>query len=174
MKNFTKDDLTAFMESYNSEGFFQAYPYIEKTFTILPEDNKRDFLCYDIRKIEMDYVESRGFVEWSMKMLGLYNASFTFNQDGKNIELGIFDLIDEDAASDAYDLFKDEQNKDSVAGSNRAQLVNGTADGFLLEQGVRELSFATNENIFLIMCDIDSALTGNELTKFAESLKIWE
>lgn len=173
LKNFSTDDLTAFMENYNSESLFHVYPQIQNSFGILPEDTLCDFLCYDIRKIEMGYVEERGFVEWSMKMLGLYNASITFNQGGKNVEVGVFNFGDEYNASDAYKLFKDEQNKD-LAGETRSRIVNGTADGFLLEQGVRELSFVEKGNIISINCNINSTLNDNELQKIATSLKIWD
>ena len=173
LENFTTDDLTAFMENYNSESLFSAYPQIQNSFGILPEDTSCEFLCYDIEKIGMGYVEERGFVEWSMKMLDLYNASVAFNYGGKNVEVSIFDFGDEYNASDAYVSFKDEQNKTS-AGESRSRTINGTADGFLQEEGVRELSFVENEKIISINCDLNSTLHDNELQKIATSLKLWD
>ena len=172
-ENFTKDDVTAFMEGYNSDGIFSAYPQLKKVFSILPEDTKRDFLCYDMRKIEMDYVEQRGFVEWSMKMLGCYNASFTFNQDGKNVEVSVFDLEDEDNATDTHALFKEEQEKNPASG-NSSQTIKSTAEAYLLNYGVRELSFAIDTLIVSLYVDADSALILSDLSNFAEGLKIWE
>ena len=155
-ENFTQEEFLAFLDS-NSEGEdLLIYPQMRRTLLVLPDENagvKRDFCKFELKKIGMDYARERNYSNWSIPIVGHWNANAYLVQDSEKLQVGFFDLDYDYNAKSIHQLFMNEKNGIAINDDNHPQEINDVSGWFLNNYSNKELSFSTKSYIIAIDCD---------------------
>ena len=175
--NFTQEEFLAFLDS-NSEGEdLLIYPQMRRTLLVLPDENaeiKRDFCTFELKKIGMDYARERNYSNWSIPIVGHWNANAYLVQDSEKLQVGFFDLDYDYNAKSIHQLFMNEKNGIVINDDNHPQEINNVSGWFLNNYSNKELSFSTKSYIIAIDCDYYSNIQLEDLYKTGMDLKIWK
>ena len=176
-ENFTKEEFLAFLDS-NSEGEdLLIYPQMRKTLLVLPDENaevKRDFCMFELKKIGMDYARERNYSNWSIPIVGHWNANAYIAQNSEQIKINFFDLDYDYNAKGIHQIFMDEKSAIFIDDDNHPQEINDVSGWFLNNYSNKELSFSTKSYIIAIDCDYYSNIQLEDLYKTGMDLKIWK
>ena len=93
--NFSNEEFVALLGDMTNDSNLLVYPEVRKNLLTLPKKSstsKRDFVYFKLEQIGDEYARERGYVNWARAIVGHWEASSSFLQDGKKISTGFFDL----------------------------------------------------------------------------------
>ncbi|MBQ2294426.1 MAG: SPOR domain-containing protein, partial [Spirochaetales bacterium] len=94
-KDFTKGQFSAFINNISNDSSLLVYPQLRKTLLVLPERNdslQRDFLAFTLSRIGESYAAERSYSDWSVPIVGHWNARSEFFQDNQKLSISFFDM----------------------------------------------------------------------------------
>ena len=177
--DFTTDEFEAFLDDFENDSSLLVYPQIRKNLLTLPKKKKnvqRDFISFILRQVDDSYSMSRGYVKWSLPIVGHWESDTLFYQDGKRISVGFFDLDYDYNAKNIHEMFMDTHNEEEVNDINHPCTVNGL-DGWFIGDDVfsssNEVSFSFKVYIIAVNSFYPDYFDEEELVSFAGDLQIW-
>lgn len=175
-KNFTENAFDAFMNSSYSDSSLLLYPQIRRTFYVLPHktDTERNFLAYSLSKVDESYAEERGYVDWSIPIVGRWCAASYFEQNEETVSLSFVDLDYDYNAQKVHGMFMREKEGIVISESNKPVDVNREKGWYLSSRSLNELSFAYSSYIISINGKYPGGAELPELYELAEDLNIWK
>ena len=175
-KNFTENAFDAFMNSSYSDSSLLLYPQIRRTFYVLPHktDTERNFLAYSLSKVDESYAEERGYVDWSIPIVGRWRAASYFEQNEENVSLSFYDLDYDYNAQKVHGMFMREKEGNVISESNKPVDVNRGKGWYLSGWRGNELSFSYSSYIISVNGNYPDGAELPELYELAEDLNIWK
>lgn len=175
-KNFTENAFDAFMNSSYSDSSLLLYPQIRRTFYVLPHktDTERNFLAYSLSKVDESYAEERGYVDWSIPIVGRWCAASYFEQNEETVSLSFIDLDYDYNAQKVHGMFMREKEGIVISESNKSVDVNREKGWYLSGWSGNELSFSYNSYIISVNGNYPGGAELPELYELAEDLNIWK
>ena len=175
-KNFTENAFDAFMNSSYSDSSLLLYPQIRRTFYVLPHktDTERNFLAYSLSKVDESYAEERGYVDWSIPIVGRWCAASYFEQNEETVSLSFIDLDYDYNAQKVHGMFMREKEGIAISESNKPVDVNREKGWYLSSRILNELSFAYSSYIISVNGKYPGGAELPELYELAEDLNIWK
>ena len=175
-KNFTENAFDAFMNSSYSDSSLLLYPQIRRTFYVLPHktDTERNFLAYSLSKVNESYAEERGYVDWSIPIVGRWCAASYFEQNEETVSLSFIDLDYDYNAQKVHGMFMREKEGIVISESNKPVDVNREKGWYLSSRSLNELSFAYSSYIISVNGKYPGGAELPELYELAEDLNIWK
>lgn len=178
--DFTEDEVAAFLNDFSNDSSILVYPQVRKNLLTLPKKNsevERDFIRFELNKIDESYAEDRDYVDWSIPIVGHWRARNNIFQNGKEISVAFFDLDYDYNATRIHRMFMNEHNSYGITENNHPSGVKN-ADGWYTNNSLstdqNELSFCNKVFIIAINSYIENLLPEAELISFAEELQIWD
>jgi len=174
-ENFTEKAFEAFMKSSYSDSSLLLYPQIRRTFFVLPHnaDTERNFLAYSLSKVDNSYAEERGYVDWSLPIVGTWRAASYFDQNEETVSLAFFDLDYDYNAQKVHGMFMREKEGNEISDNNKPVDVNGANGWYLTNWNGNELSFVHSSYIVSVDGNYMSDVGLPELYELADDLNIW-
>ncbi|MCQ2585880.1 MAG: SPOR domain-containing protein [Treponema sp.] len=175
-ENFSEKAFDAFMKSSYSDSSLLLYPQIRRTFYVLPHKagTERNFLAYSLSKVNESYAEERGYVDWSIPIVGTWRAASYFEQNEETVSLAFFDLDYDYNAQKVHGMFMSEKSGNNISDSNKPVDVNGEKGWYLSGWNGNELSFAHSSYIISVDGNYLGEAELPELYELAEDLNIWK
>ncbi len=169
-EDFTPSQFDEFINNFDNDSSLLIYPQIRRTLLVLPEntDVQRDFLMFNLSKVQDSYAEEKGYADWSFPIVGHWNASATFSQEDEDISVSFFDLDYDYNAKRVHEMFMDDHITNDYSHSSTVQ--NAPSWYVSIWTG-NEVSFSTKSYII----SINSYYFEEEsLVDLADELLIWE
>ena len=175
-KNFTENAFDAFMNSSYSDSSLLLYPQIRRTFYVLPHktDTERNFLAYSLSKVDESYAEERGYVDWSIPIVGRWCAASYFEQNEETVSLSFIDLDYDYNAQKVHGMFMREKEGIVISESNKPVDVNSEKGWYFSSWRGNELSFSYSSYIISVNGNYPDGAELPELYELAEDLNIWK
>ena len=184
-QDFTINQLNEFLENCYNDSSYLAYPQLRKSLFTLPRNSKevrRDFLCFVLEKVGMDYAKERDYSEWSLGIVGHWRSKTYYHQERSLLTVSFFDLEYDYNASKIHTLFMKYRNQGFYQlpyNLNHSVMFNGIKAWYLLDtyDNENELSFATKSYIIAVdSYDTNQfeLLSEQDLKDVADDLQIWE
>ncbi|WP_294428295.1 SPOR domain-containing protein [uncultured Treponema sp.] len=175
-KDFTKEEFISFLiDSFNDTSLV-LYPQLRRTFFVLPDqnsDNSRNFICFNLKKVDSSYASERGNVAWALPIVGHSLAKTYFNEKNLLLCLGFYDLDYDFNAKNIHKHFVEAKISAEVSGSNHSIPVKSAEGWYLLNSKQREISFSTKSYVIAIDTAPNNAFTESDLANFGSDLKVW-
>ncbi len=176
--DFTQSQFDAFINNVSNDSSLLVYPQLRKTLLVLPEKNdtlQRDFLYFNLSKVQESYAREKNYSAWSIPIVGHWEASNYFCQDGEKVSVSFFDMDYDYNASRIHGMFMDEKRRGSINENNHPSALEN-ANSWYLDTlfSTNELSFSTKSYIIAINSYNENMLEENELIDIAEELQIWD
>ncbi|MBB5218817.1 hypothetical protein HNP77_001186 [Treponema rectale] len=176
-ENFTQEEFLAFLDS-NSEGEdLLIYPQMRRTLLVLPDENseiEREFCYFELKKIGMDYAREKNYSNWSIPIVGHWNANAYIAQNSEQIKINFFDLDYDYNAKSIHQIFMDEKSAIFIDDDNHPQEINDVSGWYLNNLSGKELSFSIKSYIIAIDSNIYSGIQLKDLYNTGLDLKIWK
>lgn len=175
--DFTQNQFDAFINNVSNDSSLLVYPQLRKTLLVLPEKNdtlQRDFLYFDLSRVKESYAQERNYSAWSIPIVGHWEASNYFCQNGEKVSVSFFDMDYDYNASRIHGMFMDEKRRGSINEDNHTSDLKNANSWYLNQLFSNELSFSTKSYIIAVNSYNDYKLEENELIDIAEELQIWD
>ena len=170
-ENFSESQFEAFLNNFENDSSLLIYPQIRRTLLVLPKKTEieRNFLSFTLEKVDDSYAESKGYADWSIPIVGHWNAKAIFNQEDEIVSVGFFDLDYDYNAKRVHQMFMDDH---ITTEKSHASTVKNANSWFVeVWDTTREVSFSTKSYIIAVdSYDLDE----EELVKLSDELQIWE
>jgi hypothetical protein len=170
-------------ETYNAWYWLDEYNSI---FLFAVSKDKNNFVMMKSSDFTMEefeaflddsYSMSRGYVKWSLPIVGHWESDSLFYQDSQKISVGFFDLDYDYNARNIHEMFMDAHYEEEVNDINHPCTVNGL-DGWYIGGDVfsssNEVSFSYKVYIIAVNSYYPDYFSEEELTAFARDLQIWD
>ena len=170
-EDFSEIQFEEFLNNFESDSSLLIYPQIRRTLLVLPKKTEieRKFLSFSLEKVDDSYAESRGYANWSIPIVGHWNAEAEFYQEDEFVSVGFFDLDYDYNAKQVHQMFMDAH---ITTEKSHASTVKN-ADSWFVETlyDNKEVSFSTKSYIIAVdSYDLDE----EELVQLSDELQIWE
>lgn len=175
--DFTQNQFDAFINNVSNDSSLLVYPQLRKTLLVLPEKNdtlQRDFLYFDLSRVKESYAQERNYSAWSIPIVGHWEASNYFCQNGEKVSVSFFDMDYDYNASRIHGMFMVEKKRGSINEDNHTSDLENANSWYLNQSFSNELSFSTKSYIIAVNSYNDNKLEENELIDIAEELQIWD
>lgn len=176
-EDFTENQFVAFVNNISSDSSLLVYPQLRKTLLVLPEKRdfpERDFLYFTLSKIGESYAKERNYSDWSVPIVGHWNAHSSFYQDEEMFSVSFFDLDYDYNAKQIHKMFMNEKRNNYIDKKNHPSDV-ANADSWYLDNYLsNELSFSTKSYIIAIDSYGDNRFKEEDLVDISKDLQIWE
>lgn len=170
--DFSYDQFIAFLTNINNDSTLLMYPQVRKNLFVLPNKNpehERDFLCFDLKKVNSQYAADRKYADWAVAIVGHWEAQGFFAEDDKQLYIAYFDLDYDYIARLNQALFIEDRKTESVSEESHASTL-GTGDSWykVIPKGA-ELTFSA-QNFSMA---VGGFFTEEELLTVAQDLQLW-
>ena len=175
--DFTKNEFEAFLNDFSNDSSLLLYPQIRKNLLTLPKknsDKERDFIQFSLTQVDESYAQMKNYKEWSIPIVGHWNADTIFYQDAKAICVDFFDLDYDFNAQKIHEMFMDSHYEESLGSSNHPIDIKGLAGWYIENEPTNEVSFTKSVYIIAVNSLQDKSFTEAELIDFANELQIWD
>ena len=175
--DFTQNQFDAFINNVSNDSSLLVYPQLRKTLLVLPEKNdtlQRDFLYFNLSKVQESYAREKNYSAWSIPIVGHWEASNYFCQNGEKVSVSFFDMDYDYNASRIHGMFMDEKRRGNINEDNHTSDLENANSWYLNQLFSNELSFSTKSYIIAVNSYNDYKLEENELIDIAEELQIWD
>ena len=172
--DFSDDEFEAFMNNAWADSAAVIYPQLRKSLCVLPKNaDKRRFAAFTLGRVNESYAEKKGYAEWAIPIVGHWEASGYFLQDGEEVSVSFFDMDYEHNARRIHGIFMDEHEKSNITSQNHPAEVNGS-EAWYIVFSVKEISFSIKSFIVAVDAGFSASLAEDDLIAFASDLLIWE
>lgn len=170
-EDFSESQFEEFLNNFENDSSLLIYPQIRRTLLVLPKKTEieRKFLSFLLEKVDDSYAEAKGYADWSIPIIGHWNAKAIFNQEDEIASVSFFDLDYDYNAKQVHQMFMDAH---IISETSHASTVKN-ADSWFVElwDKSKEVSFSTKSYIIAVdSYDLDE----EELVQLSEELQIWE
>ena len=175
-KDFSKEEFVEFLIDSFNDSDLSLYPQLRRTFFVLPNatGTPRDFVYFNFKKVGDDYASERGYVDWSLPIVGHSLAKAFYTEKNSLLCFGFYDLDYDFNAETVHAHFMNAKNATDVSDSNQPVLVNGVDGWYLVNSTQKEISFSTKSYVIAIDTDPASSLLKDDLVRSAFDLRIWD
>lgn len=172
LSKFTEKEITEFFEKSYRDSNALLYPQLRKTLFAMADSDavKREFVCYCLEQVDSSYAEERGYVDWSVQIVGHWKSELCLLQENKPVVSAFFDMDYDYNAKKIHNLFMNDKGSMEINEENHPETVRNVKDAWYTRG---ELSFCVDSYITAI----DSRsweVNLEELKTLAEDLKIWK
>ena len=178
---FTREEIQPLLDDFSNDSSILVYPQIRKNLLTLPKNNPavhRDFIFFSINQVDETYAQERDYVDWSIPVIGHWQARNLFFQDGKKISTSFFDLDYDYNASKNHQMFMTDHYKYAITDDNHPCEVNDSPGWYFYstykDLPSNEVSFSYGVYIIAVDSYEGGFFTEQELISFAEELQIWD
>ena len=172
--DFSDDEFDAFMSNAWADSAAVIYPQLRKSLCVLPKNaDKRRFAAFTLGRVNESYAEKKGYADWAIPIVGHWEASGYFLQDGEEVSVSFFDMDYEHNARRIHGIFMDEHEDGIISSQNHPAKVNGSDAWYVVFSG-KEISFSIKSFIVAVDTDFSASLAEDDLITFASDLLIWE
>ena len=169
--DFSEDEFTAFMNNAWSDSATVIYPQLRKSLCVLPKKAAgRDFAAFTLSRVDESYAESKNYADWAIPIVGHWNASGYFLQDGLEVSVDFFDMDYAHNAQRNQEMFNAAHRRGILTDNNHPVTVHETDAWYFNE----EISFSIKSFSVAVDTDSNSSLNEDDLNAFASELLIWE
>ena len=178
--NFSNEEFVALLGDMTNDSNLLVYPEVRKNLLTLPKKSstsKRDFVYFKLEQIGDEYARERGYVNWARAIVGHWEASSSFLQDGKKISTGFFDLDYNYNSKQVHAQFMEEHENALINENNHPSeifSVKGWYVGTRPLNPSNELSFSKDSYIIAINSYAPDYFSEEELKDLAKDLQIWD
>lgn len=173
--DFSEDEFTAFLDNAWSNSATVIYPQLRKSLCVLPKKAAgRDFAAFTLSRVDESYAESKNYADWAIPIVGHWNASGYFLQDGEEVSVDFFDMDYAHNAQRNQEMFNAAHRKSILTDSNHPATVHETDAWYVENFDIKEISFSIKSFIVAVDTDYYASLNEDDLTAFASELLIWE
>lgn len=178
--NFSNEEFVALLGDMTNDSNLLVYPEVRKNLLTLPKKSstsKRDFVYFKLEQIGDEYARERGYVNWARAIVGHWEASSSFLQDGKKISTGFFDLDYNYNSKQVHAQFMEEHENALINENNHPSeifSVKGWYVGTRPLNPSNELSFSKDSYIIAINSYAPDYFSEEELKDFAKDLQVWD
>lgn len=170
-EDFSESQFEEFLNNFENDSSLLIYPQIRRTLLVLPKKTEieRKFLSFLLEKVDDSYAEAKGYADWSIPIIGHWNAKAIFNQEDEIASVSFFDLDYDYNAKQVHQMFMDAH---IISETSHASTVKN-ADSWFVElwDKSKEVSFSTKSYIIAVdSYDLDE----EELVQLSDELQIWE
>lgn len=148
---------------------------IKKSLYVLSDEHidGLNFLAFTLSKVKNDYAERRGNTLWAQQIVGHWDASFSFDWNGRSCNIGLYNLDYEKNAVENQRLFTAENHVKPDSGICEIEL-HGMPGWYAENDKRHELSFAQKEYCIAVNSYGDELVSQEELVTLTEQLQIWK
>ena len=178
--NFSNEEFTALLGDMTNDSNLLVYPEVRKNLLTLPKKSstaKRDFVYFKLEQIGDEYARERSYANWARAIVGHWEASSYFLQDGKKISTGFFDLDYDYNSKQVHAQFMEEHENALINENNHPSeifSVKGWYVGTRPLNPSNELSFSKDSYIIAVNSYAPDYFSEEELKDFAKDLQIWD
>ena len=173
--DFSEDEFTAFMNNAWSDSATVIYPQLRKSLCVLPKKAAgRDFAAFTLSRVDESYAESKNYADWAIPIVGHWNASGYFLQDGVEVSVDFFDMDYAHNAQRNQEMFNAAHRRGILTDSNHPATVHETDAWYVKNLSNKEISFSIKSFSVAVDTDSNSSLNEDDLNAFASELLIWE
>ena len=173
--DFSEDEFTAFLDNAWSDSATVIYPQLRKSLCVLPKKAAgRDFAAFTLSRVDESYAESKNYADWAIPIVGHWNASGYFLQDGEEVSVDFFDMDYAHNAQRNQEMFNAAHRKSILTDSNHPATVHETDAWYVENSSVKEISFSIKSFSVAVDTDTNSTIEEDDLIAFASELLIWE
>ena len=176
-KDFTKGQFSAFINNISNDSSLLVYPQLRKTLLVLPEKNElvqRDFLVFTLSRIGESYAVERNYSDWSVPIVGHWNAKSEFFQDRQKLSVSFFDMDYDYNANRVHGMFMNEKKGITINSDNHPSSLELADSWYLNSFSSNELSFSTKSYIIAVNSYSGERIPENDLIGVAKELQIWK
>ena len=176
-KDFTKSQFSAFINNISNDSSLLVYPQLRKTLLVLPEKNElvqRDFLVFTLSRIGESYAVERNYSDWSVPIVGHWNAKSEFFQDSQKLSVSFFDMDYDYNANRVHGMFMNEKKGITINSDNHPSSLELADSWYLNSFSSNELSFSTKSYIIAVNSYSGERIPENDLIGVAKELQIWK
>ena len=176
-KDFTKGQFSAFINNISNDSSLLVYPQLRKTLLVLPEKNElvqRDFLVFTLSRIGESYAVERNYSDWSVPIVGHWNAKSEFFQDSQKLSVSFFDMDYDYNANRVHGMFMNEKKGITINSDNHPSSLELADSWYLNSFSSNELSFSTKSYIIAVNSYSGERIPENDLIGVAKELQIWK
>ena len=176
-KDFTKSQFSAFINNISNDSSLLVYPQLRKTLLVLPERNdslQRDFLAFTLSRIGESYAAERSYSDWSVPIVGHWNARSEFFQDNQKLSISFFDMDYDYNANRVHGMFMNEKKGITINSDNHPSSLELADSWYLNSFSSNELSFSTKSYIIAVNSYSGERIPENDLIGVAKELQIWK
>lgn len=176
-KDFTKGQFSAFINNISNDSSLLVYPQLRKTLLVLPEKNElvqRDFLVFTLSRIGESYAVERNYSDWSVPIVGHWNAKSEFFQDNQKLSVSFFDMDYDYNANRVHGMFMNEKKGITINSDNHPSSLELADSWYLNSFSSNELSFSTKSYIIAVNSYSGERIPENDLIGVAKELQIWK
>ena len=176
-KDFTKGQFSAFINNISNDSSLLVYPQLRKTLLVLPEKNElvqRDFLVFTLSRIGESYAVERNYSDWSVPIVGHWNAKSEFFQDSQKLSVSFFDMDYDYNANRVHGMFMNEKKRITINSDNHPSSLELADSWYLNSFSSNELSFSTKSYIIAVNSYSGERIPENDLIGVAKELQIWK
>lgn len=173
--DFSEDEFTAFLDNAWSDSATVIYPQLRKSLCVLPKKAAgRDFTAFTLSRVDESYAESKNYADWAIPIVGHWNASGYFLQDGEEVSVDFFDMDYAHNAQRNQEMFNAAHRRSILTDSNHPATVHETDAWYVENSSVKEISFSIKSFSVAVDTDTNSTIEEDDLIAFASELLIWE
>ena len=175
--DFTAEDFEAFVNDFDNDSSILFYPQIRKNLLALPKKNEqkpRDFIFFELEQLDESYAQGKGYVEWSLPIVGHWHALTLFIQDNKKISAEFFDLDFDYNASQIHQIFMSMHDQGGVSTINHPIVINDSDGWYVNHLDYNEVSFSNNVYIITLDSYQGEFFSEEDLISFARELQVWD
>lgn len=176
-KDFSQAEFAEFLTNIDNDSDLLYFPQMRKTLLILPDSNastKRDFLYFNLSRVDESYAVERNFVNWSLPIPGHWHANGYFNQESELVSVGFFDMDYDYNAKKIHGMFMEKHNETPQNSTNHSSEFE-LADAWYTDHiGGNEFSFSRKSYIIAVDANGSRSVSEESLKQFARDLRIWD
>lgn len=176
-EDFTDEQFTEFVNNVSSDSSLLAYPQLRKTLLVLPEKNdslKRDFLYFNLSRIDRSYAAERGYADWAIPIVGHWKAGSSFCQNNEVFDVAFFEMDYDYNAKKIHDMFMREKKGIYIDERNHPSNVEGLDSWYISNIRTNELSFSTKSYIIAIDSSGSNSFNEDDFINISRELQIWK
>lgn len=169
-EDFSEKEFELFINNLENDSSLLIYPQVRRTLLVLPKESEvhHDFLTFTLEKVNESYAESKGYADWSLPIVGHWNADARLCQNEEEICVSFFDLDYDYNARQIHEMFMDSH---IVNDFSHASTVKNAPSWFVKTLDGNEVSFSTKSYIVAVGSPV---LEEETLSKLSDELQIWE
>ena len=173
--DFSDDEFDAFMNNAWADSATVIYPQLRKSLCVLPKNaDKRRFAAFTLGRVNESYAAKKNYADWAIPIVGHWEASGYFLQDGEEVSVSFFDMDYEHNARRIHGIFMDEKESNFLSDNNHPTTVHDSDAWYIRNFIDKEISFSIKSFIVAVGSNAYSSVNEDDLHAFASDLLIWE
>ena len=125
-------------------------------------------------RIGESYAAERSYSDWSVPIVGHWNARSEFFQDNQKLSISFFDMDYDYNANRVHGMFMNEKKGITINSDNHPSNLELADSWYLDIFSSNELSFSTKSYIIAVNSYSDERISENDLIGVAKELQIWK